>query len=851
MKLLKHLSNKALFYYTLILFSGSIFGQNTTIKNITLKYDAGPLEASIKETYTQLSKYDNYNKDKGYGWTISPTHSFIKHEYSTNTLRDDLTIDGLTGKEVEFKADISPGDWWFTFWLEAGNDYKNSAKLFLNDKERTINWHPLLHGEGGKDVSMPVYRVYQTKINIDNNGFKYRLVGGKDSIRVCGFSLIPDSKPKNNEHFRVEKLLKEAGKYRSKTSLNDIEKYLSRLSIEYPFDSYFVYWHQQVSILNEGERIYEMQGWEWARDLTRLSIFARLKQAITLFDGILENNNSIDSPLYEKALWLRAKLFYSLFHERGGTEKEIAAKRDFKILFDKYPEDPILAMYNGVKVDLKDPADNMKYYENAPRWSILQRELYNRLSNEIDWWVNQRQAGNGEFGGKLGDDVELLRWWSSFLLTGNETAIRGWRKLADAVWESPKLHKGYSKRVLDVEHASEFISDSTPELILIDDDSTYFKRLKYTADYFENLWTSKNSKGHRYFKSSWYSSSSVDESPPRNIDVDYNARAVKPLRYLAWATRDENFIRLLHEWSLAWVNAAMRTDKNKPKGLLPASIRGYDESFNGDGKTWYFADSYWNYFNWDHSVGSGILDNILFTYTLTGDKNLLSPFSFTMEMIREFILQYPNYEEDEFQEGTKGWAVKIMISKYSFWNVMEKWKIFTNESKYDDLLIKYGNDYTKYKLSGDIKYLEENMENSLQNIRFNTPLRTSLVLHTDRVRTPGANTLKAMLTGDGTPESSSPYYAVTWEKTNRDFTTLVKDFSSTSLTSELFSHYTDDYEITIRFWLLKKGEYSFRITDLDNKELLNQKFLYESPGERVSFILPKSKLITLQVTGIL
>ena len=95
-------------------------------------------------------------------------------------------------------------------------------------------------------------------------------------------------------------------------------------------------------------------------------------------------------------------------------------------------------MYNGKKIDLPDKCDSIKYPANAPLWSKLQYESLCRLEEDIDWWVNVKQAPNGEFGGKLGDDVEILRLWSPAAISGDKTVIKGWKKLAECVWDSPK-----------------------------------------------------------------------------------------------------------------------------------------------------------------------------------------------------------------------------------------------------------------------------------------------------------------------------------------------------------------------------------------------------------------------------
>ncbi|MCB0744136.1 MAG: hypothetical protein KDC67_09545, partial [Ignavibacteriae bacterium] len=182
-----------------------------------------------------------------------------------------------------------------------------------------------------------------------------------------------------------------------------------------------------------------------------------------------------------------------------------------------------------------------------------------------------------------------------------------------------------------------------------------------------------------------------------------------------------------------------------------------------------------------------------------------------------------------------------------FWNVIEKWRFLTNNNSYDGLLKKYGNDYTKYKLSGNIEYLENNLERTLEEIRYNTPLRTSLVVHTDRVRTPGANTLKAMLTGDGTNEASSPYHAITWENTNRDFMALVDNFDSKTLSVQIFSHSNEKYNVRARVWLLDKGEYKLTLTNTKNEIISSKNINITKAGDRITFTLPAEELVNLKV----
>lgn len=810
------------------------FAQGNKSQSKPILFDFGPVNSNLNPLSISIDEKSVFNSADGYGWILPPVHSFERKKLKTTTLRNDLTIDGVTGKEIEFKTKIQPGRWWITFWMEAGNDYTNSASLKINSTDRGINWFRVKAGELGESEYMNLYRVYNSLIEIEGNEFLFNLKGGKDSIRVLALSLIPYEEPVTELHFKIERLIKEAGKYKSKISLNDLNRYLSEQVILYPDDSYIRYVWNQTLLMAEADRLNNMMGWEWASQMTGLGIFDRLHQTICLLDAQIEHDYNRRNPFRERALWMRGKLGYDLNLQRGGKhEKEMAAS-DLAELQNLYPDDENLLMLNGAKINQPDYCDFLPAEPQAPEWSLLQRELICRLSSEIKWWVTERQAPNGELGGKLGDDVELLRWWTPFLLSGNKYAITGWKKLADEVWKSPKVYKGYSKFPIDVEHAAEFISDSTPELLFVDSDSTYYKRLLYTADYFQNLWSAKNKFGRRFFKSAWFGSTEVDERPPRNRDVDYNTRALKPLRYLAWSSRKPEFINLLNEWSEAWLHASLSTEKNKPEGLLPSSVRWYDEAVNGDGLTWYKSDMLWDYFDWKHSAGSMILDQMFFTYTLNNNSKLLQPIILSLDLIKNNI---DRIGDNDYEPGSEIWAANTLIGIKNYWEVVGKWRLATENRNYDSILLKYGNDYTKFRISGDYKYLIKGLSGALEEIRYNTPLRTTLALHTDRVRTGGADLLKAMLTGDGTPEGSSPYYAVTWQNTGNNFTALVTDSDKDKLSIEIYLFGREEINVIASVWQLQNGEYDLLYKSRNGEILKKNRVVINKVGQKIDIVI--------------
>ena len=841
---MKKTTNILKFIALILISASSLYSSQNALKKAPYFFDLGSDTSTLSEFAVKITADSIYKDGKSYGLLGNNYQPFVEDELRREIVRDELTYDGLRASECGFRINLPEGEWFFTFWVETGRETKSTIKLDIDGKEQNIVWHELREDEEGSKAKLDIYRVVHTKITVGNNGVEFKLTRESEPVELLGFSFSPLPEVKTELHKQFSRIIKEAGLYRSKVELDDLALALKNSLRVYPEDPFYFYWAQQAGMLAKAKQILDTQGWEWARQITGQSIFDRMHQVLFLLDAQIENFDTTAYPLLERSMWYRGKLCYDLYSERGGDYQNMTAKKDLKKLYSRYSEDNALAMLNGEKVDVRDYCDNLQAVDGAPLWSTLQHEAICRLQSEISWWVNEKQAPNGELGGKIGDDVEILRWWSTFLLLGDHNTIKGWTKLAEAVWSDPKVYRGFSKEIRDVEHSSEFISDSTPELILIDYPGVE-KTLDYTAEYFRDLWSFKNDNGHRFFKSAWYSSTEVDERPPRDRDVGYNTRAIKPLRYLAWFTRKPEYVDLLKEWADGWLYLAMRTDKNKPEGIIPASVRCSDEKVNGDEPTWYEANMLWNYFNWAHDSGSMILDQLLFTYTITNDKKYLEPIELSLNLVATYEKEFGNY--DNLEKGSEAWAAYHLADEPGFWEVVQNWRMITQNNKYDRLILEYGVAYTKFSLTGNKDYLTNALNFLLENIRYNSALRTNLVLHTDRVYVRGNEILKAMITGNGS-SGVSPYYQVTWENADNDLTILVDQSDKDSLSIDLFSYVEDSQNVILRPWILTEGSYNLSL--LGDDYLYTDKLTITKTGQKISISVPSKKLVTLKLTRV-
>ena len=772
-------------------------------------FDPGDSGSTLEPGNIRLTPTDSYTRARGFGWTDGPLQPYARPELSRS--RSSRTIDGVEARAIGFRADVPAGVWWLTLWIDAGTEDASTLAVTVNEAPSGLAWQSFLPPAEPRQGLQKAFRLMHRRVAVGDAGLSFRLTGGADSVRLLAFSLWPDPVPATADHKKLMAALRSAGQYPASSPLTALRTDIDRLARD-SNDAFTGYWREQLALLDLAEQDIAMAGWQRSTDRTGLGIFDRFHQAVMILDGVLDRPDADRYPLFERALWQRGRVLYWLALERHGAAERAGAARDLATLFARHQDDSLLAMYNGRKIDLPDRCDELETPATAPPWSVAQREALCRLGQLARYWTEDRQAPNGEFGGKLDDDVELLRWWTPLLLVGDPAAIKGWKRLADGVWNGGWLEEGYDKRVVDVEHGSELLADTAPALAVLTDEGGYLDRLRPSARHFADLWTARTMSGRRFFRSAWFSSRELDVRPPRDRDVEMNTRAVKAVRYLAWKTRDPILVRTLHEWATAWVHAALRTDKGKPAGLIPASVRFSDEAINGDEPTWHRAQMFWDYYDW--SGGAMMLDHQLFVYLLTGDRELLRPLLAALDLVERHGTRPGIEQAAPARDGTPRWAATVLAGDARFWSVVEQWRLLTGDARYD-------------------------------------ALRTTEALHTDRVyvapeKSLGADHIKAMLTGDGTRGSPSPYYAVTWADADPTFTGLVSDAGRDRLSVRVYSHATTNREVRMRPWQLAPGRYL--LTRRTPGDRTRETIELRSAGGAIALTVPPRTLVEVALT---
>ncbi len=592
---------------------------------------------------------------------------------------------------------------------------------------------------------------------------------------------------------------------------------------------------------------YDGGGWSWAVKSTGLGLTKRMYLAADLLKEIMAEPSN---PLYYKALYLRGRIYYWLGKEDDELFKDTISEAHFKLLSARFPDHEILKMYMGQQIPFEAGYDTAS--TGAPIWASYQRDAMHRMLKIIYWWVNEKQIANGEMGGKYGDDVELLRWWMPAMMGADDSVARlGYERLADGIWNSGILERGYAKRIDDVEHSAELFRDTHPGMFLVNyADPEYVERAMISMQNFNDTWTGITPLGHRHFKSYFLSAKKVLEDSSKAVDVPLNARAVLPGLWAAWYNQNPLILKSFSEWGHAWVADAARTDNGKPAGVIPAAISFSSDKIGGQTGTWYDANLAYDYYRWE-SLGhvSELYAQLMGMYAITRDASFLKPFNDVVQLLEEGK-KHPAAKDAV--PGSREWVKGKLAADEKGFSGHPMAKLFamgrklTGKERYDNLIMEDGQAYNKYEITGNTDWIIKGFEELRNSLGYNFPMLTSEVKFTDRVYVSGSNLLMGMYTGHFGAGYEYPGMVASWKNTGPDVAVFVRRGDTKSAKVSLFN-FGAARQIEMRTWQLEPGLYKLK-QGIDNNddgepdEILSEKEI--QIAERVSSVaigLPAKK----------
>lgn len=254
-----------------------------------------------------------------------------------------------------------------------------------------------------------------------------------------------------------------------------------------------------------------------------------------------------------------------VFRYRMGLESVLEVLEACKSLM---PDDDIVRQYYewvyGARVTRKDWRPAVDAPPGAPRWAVLAHAAYRAASAVPRWWVENRMAPTGEFGGWVGDDTDLYQTWSTFPLI--EDSLLGARLLDGAARLSDlalatHLERGINKRRMDSLHGYE---EGTNHLSLCAwwfyGDPVHYERVMEAARSVPLL-TVPGPEGKRWFFSQFFGAPDLDNpgalddggTNSKGLDGWGNPLFLHPVFEAAWYNRNPAATEFLGAWADAWI----------------------------------------------------------------------------------------------------------------------------------------------------------------------------------------------------------------------------------------------------------------------------------------------------------
>jgi len=611
--------------------------------------------------------------------------------------------------------------------------------------------------------------------------------------------------------------------------------------------------------------IEEIERWTGAKE-TRLDYFGRQVSRTLDYDfGIAP-----DSPVYPLTYFYRGRMVTWYALESGGVWRNPQRKRAFldtaRGFFEKaaaaFPENAVVQMYLG------EPIPSPKQYPvvpGAPAWAVYQREGLERITDVIEWWIDHRMRDDGQYGGGWGDDCEMWRWWTPILIGFESRKInQAQARFSDALLSQPHMKPGYTTRMSDVEHTAEDSADAITPMMHIDPDNRdWSRRSLRLAELMEEKWTSRNQRGFLQFKSTYFTAEKVDLTPARACDTVYHPRTVQPALLYWQRTRDEKLAALFSAWMETWADAAARSERGKPAGIIPSTIHWPEGTVGGTAPNWWDPRNHGEYTLYLFPSAMNLMTHtLLLTWHMTGEEKYLEPIR-SMAKARLAYLESPPTNDPA--PGSQAWCAARLGSLSG---VLAKYKFLTGSSEFDALLAREMSPYMRYRLAGDIKPLAAALQQNARALRVNFPGYTSEVRYTDRVlrfpslfasdgilkktvpgiRTPNPGLLYSSVTGDPGAADYFPLNAVRWLTPPHDIAALVTDSGKRQLYAQLFHFGRQPRPMAAEFYLLEPGTYVLSLTPAaSDRPSETTQFTVESPRRRAPFTLPPATLCRLHI----
>ena len=268
------------------------------------------------------------------------------------------------------------------------------------------------------------------------------------------------------------------------------------------------------------------------------------------------------------------------------------------VLHNKYKE-------GEPKPDFKPDYQTAEVPEDVPAWAFKQIEFLRHYKHVINFYVDNRQIENGEFGGGLSDDGDFTAMWVGLINmdSDREKMRESHLRCLDAFYEQGLFTNGLPSIQTDELHTAEEGLIALGQALSFDLASP--KQLERIMETSRNLWwlTGINEKGHRTIKSSFYSGSKIAKEWPWCVQRPHSPLAISATTNLVRFNGNKKLKQL-------WIELAdAMLASRKPDG----SVHGYISYPQGEDI----------YFSIERPRETSMYITLYAAYRFTGDKKYL------------------------------------------------------------------------------------------------------------------------------------------------------------------------------------------------------------------------------------
>ncbi len=568
-----------------------------------------------------------------------------------------------------------------------------------------------------------------------------------------------------------------------------------------------------------------------------------------LRDVSIENNlpprPDEDSLIYPLWCFYRSRMLIWRSIEMGeilGNPPLLAAhhsqsQKQLKTAQNAFDKNPIIPLYLGSRI--KWPVEHDPG-EDVPGWARHQRIAMRGLGDIIHWWIDHRQLNDGQYGGGWGDDVEMWRWWTPWLIGRKDHKINeAQRKMSDGLFQLKKMSGGYTSKMFDVEHTAEDSADTITAMMHIDPENEIWQhRARHLVQLMKDLWTGVNDRGFLQFKSTYFTHDKVDPSPRKACDTVYHPRAVQPALLLWQRTRDPELTDIFSTWFRTWVDAAARSERGKPAGIIPSAIHWPDGKVGGTGQNWWNPENHTSdpLYTWPSSMPM-MTNSLLLAYHITREQHFLEPIFSMAEIRLKHLEKNKNKTAAKFEPGTESWCADQMNRFLT--GTIAKYRLISGDTQFDELLKNEEDPYVQYSFFNKDNHFLSDLKNTADTLSHNYPMYTTEVRWTDRVlsfnknylayiypdiHTPNHKLLYSMLTGDPGSPLYFPLNGFQWINQDLDLAVRVKSHTRESADIDVFGFFDGKKTINLKTYLLQKGTYN--VTQISKGKQLNRKSVH-------------------------